>query len=334
MAVSNEGSRPNAATEPFTDADVAALAAGGGVARLGLLRCGKLTDAALAPFSHLTSLVLTWTLSLTSACWAPLAGRLRSVATDGTGPITDAHLAALTSCTHVSLGYGAAVTDTGVAAHLAPRVTHLRLDVTKSASFDGSCLRACTCLVDLRLTVNFYDYPLRELVPDALAGCAATLATLSLGGVDGGDALFTAGGSGLPALRRATLEALLSLTDAAFSGTTPRLEELEVCCCDDFVGGGGLGPLPALTSLEVTSCEHFTGRALAAGSTPALQWLRVLHCARFGEEAASGGGGGGGVAQPLPQPSAAEAALSPRSLACACPLRPSWPTPGSPTRRT
>jgi hypothetical protein len=237
--------------DAITDADVAALAAGGGqLTRLGLVGCAALTDAALAPFCGLASLALTRTPLVTGACWAGLAGRLRSVATDGTGPVTDAHLAALTSCTHVSLGAGAAVTDAGVAAHLAPRVTHHGVVFTESASFDGSCLRACTRLVALELSVDYLNYPLlhRALVPDALAGCAATLGSLELDGVDDVDALFSAGGGGLPALRRAALHLVPSLTDAAFAGTVPRLAELVVRICSSFVGGGGLGPLPGLTS--------------------------------------------------------------------------------------
>jgi hypothetical protein len=139
-----------------TNADVAPLAAGvggGQLVRLGLVMCHGLTDAALVPFSssRLTALTLVWMPTLTGACWAGLAERLRSVTTHGTGPVTDAHLPALSSCTHVALGSGAAVSDVGVAAHLAQKVTHLSLDVAGCPDFDGSCLLSCTRLVDLRL---------------------------------------------------------------------------------------------------------------------------------------------------------------------------------------
>jgi hypothetical protein len=250
----------------FDDASLAALAAGGGgrLARLGLLGCASLTDGALAPFDRLASLVLVNTRSLSGACWGGLAGRLRSVATAGSYHalvrVSDAHLPALAGCSHVYLGAGAAVTGAGVATHLSARVTHLGLDVARCVGFDGSCLRSCTRLVELRL-VN--DYEIDSGTGDAvrrLAGCAGGLASLELVGVDGGDALFAAaaaggGGRGLPALRWARLCRLPSLTDAAFAGgATPALAELEVQSCNAFVGGAGLGHLPSLTSLFVYWC--------------------------------------------------------------------------------
>jgi hypothetical protein len=235
------------------------------------------------------------TPTLNGACWAGLAGQLRSVTTDGTGPFTDAHLPALAGCSHVSLGVGAAVTDAGVAAHLSGRVSHLRLDLTRCAGFDGSCLRGCARLVDLRLATHGENSAVVPLVHNALSGCAAGLTSLELEGVDGGDALLTAGGGGgLPALRRATLRRLPALTDAAFAGgTTPALAELEVWDCPRIFGGAGLGPLPSLASLDVKSCGAFTGRALTGGSTPALQWLAVRECPRFAWRHGGGGGGGG-----------------------------------------
>jgi hypothetical protein len=219
-----------------------------------------------------------------------------------------------------------------VAAHLAPHVTHLRLDLTDCDGFDGSGLRTCRRLVDLRLVGNSNDddtAPPRPLVPDALAGCAARLASLALDGVDGGDGLFTGGGGGgggLPALRRAVLRRavlrrLPSLTDAAFArGATPALAELTVEFCQGFTGGAGFGPLPGLTALDVRRCDSFTGRALTAGRTPALRWLAVRGCRGFtGEDGGGGSSGsssGGGDAQPSPQqPPAAAAAPALPALA-------------------
>jgi hypothetical protein len=315
-----------------TDADVAALAAGcSQLAQLGFVRCGySLTDAVLAPFSGLTTLLVSWTPSLTGACWAGLAGRLRSVTMTDTGPVTDAHLPALAGCTHVCLGRGAAVSDAGIAAHLSRRLTHQSLYLDGCPDFDGSCLRACTRLVDLRLTIAEY-LPARALLPGALSGCAASLASLKLAGVDGGDALFTADGGGiggLPALCRATLSCIPSLTDAAFAGTVPRLAELTVYQCPLFVGGASLGPLPGLTWLDVRHCDSFTGRALAAGRTRALQWLALRGCSRFAEEDVGGyggggdGGGGGGVRSlQQPSPAAPSAALPALTGALFCDVR-------------
>jgi hypothetical protein len=293
-----------------TDGGVAALAAvagsGSQLTRLGLRRCDGLAGAALAACTRLTSLAVTDT-ALTGACWAGLAGRLRSVTTDATGPVTDAHLPALARCTHVSLGMGAAVSDAGVAAHLSRQVTHLSLDVSRCAGFDGSGLRSATRLVGLRLTTGEEVDPTGVLVPDALAGCAAGLTSLELQGVDGGDALFAAGGGGLPALRRATLRWLPALTDAAFARTTPALGELVVDLCERFVGGADLGPLPGLASLDVDVCGAFTGRGLTAGRTPALRWLAVRRCDRFAE--ADGGGGDADSAQSGQSAEAAAPAL-------------------------
>jgi hypothetical protein len=311
VRVRGEGPR-GAGADAVTDGAVGALAAGGTLTRLALVDCAVLTDGALAPFARLTSLSLVGTRSLTGACWGGgLAGRLRSVVTDGTGPVTDAHLPALASCTHVNLGAGAAVSDAGVAAHLARAVTHLALNLSGCRSFNGSCLRSCTRLVGLRLVGYFAmddddDDEVKELVPDALAGCAATLASLELDGVDGCDALFAAGGGGLPALRHALLDHLPWLTDAAFAGgATPALDDLVVRDCELFVGGAGLGPLPALTALHVGLCAAFTGRALTGGRTPALRWLSMQACRRF---AAGGGGGGGGARFLAPPPAAAAVA--------------------------
>jgi hypothetical protein len=295
-----------------TDGCMKTLADGGGggggqpLERLCLVRCAAVTDAALSPLPRLVSLGLYDTPSLSGACWAALAGRLRAVATDATGPVTDAHLPALSGCTHVSLGEGASVTDAGVAAHLSARVTHLGLNVAGCAGFDGSCLRSCTRLAGLRLVddseLDVGD-PARGLVPDALAGCAAGLESLTLDGVDGGVALFTAGGGGLPALRRAELR---RLPDAAFAGTTPALAELTVEECGAFAGGAGWGRLPGLASLNVGQCDAFTGRALAGGATPALAWLAVRDCPRFAAEEqqgeGEGGGGSGSGAAPPPHP--------------------------------
>jgi hypothetical protein len=312
-------------TDGVTDADVAALAADcSQLATLGLVDCEGLTDAALAPFDRLTSLALTSTPSLSGACWGGLAGRLRSVTTAWTGPVTDDHLPALAGCTHVSLGAGAAVTDAGIAAHLSGRVTHLGLELMDCLDFDGSGLRACRGLVELRLVYSceYVDSPV-PLAPDALAGCAGSLVSLVLIGVDGGDALFAAGGGGggggLPALRRATLWLARSLTDAAFAGTTPRLVELAVATSDSFVGGAGLGCLPCLTSLDVSDCASFTGGALVAGYTPALRWLAVRGCGLFGGrvdvDGSDSGGGGSGGAEPFPQPSPMPAAPALPALA-------------------
>jgi hypothetical protein len=273
---------PAATDDAVTDANVAALVAAGCGSRLtllGLVGCSALTDAAFAPPSRLTSLLLM-SCSLTGACWGALAGRLRSVATDGI-VVTDDHLPALSGCSHVALGEGASVSDAGVAAHLAPRVTHLLLDATDCDGFDGSCLRGCARLVKLQLTDGAADGPVRRLLPDALAGCAAHLTSLELQCVDGGDALFTGGGGGggggLPALRHAIVIGLPSLTDAAFTGaTTPALADLTVMQCGGIVGGPGLGALPGLASLVVRECDAFTGRGLTTGgATPALEWLAV-----------------------------------------------------------
>jgi hypothetical protein len=294
----------------LTDADMAALAAGSQITRLGLLRCCNLTGAALAPFTQLTSLVLQDSRFVVDASWAAWAGRLRAVSISDSGWFTDAHLAALSGCTHVDLGSGSTFSDAGIAAHLSGRVTHLNLDVTKCDSFDGSGLRGCARLVDLRLRNRSSHGPPKALVPDALAGCAASLATLELAGVDGVDALLASrGGSavgGLPALRRVTLSWIRSLTDAAFAGgATPALAVLAVEECARFVGGAGLGPLSALTSLYVRGCARFTGCGLTAGCTPSLQWLEVRMCPRFaaddGDGGASGvgGGGGGGIGPSL-----------------------------------
>jgi hypothetical protein len=330
------------AADVVTAAAVAALGGGGAqpLERLGLVGCRRLTDAALAPLTGLTSLSLWDTPLLTGACWAGLAGRLRSVATDDVS-VTDAHLPALAGCTHVALGAGAALTDDGIAAHLSQWVTHLRLHVGGCPGFDGSGLRSCARLVALQLVSNTDKFgddvdndagEATRLVPGALAGCAGGLASLELDGVDGGDALLAAGGGGLPALRRAALRWLPALTDAAFAGSTaPRLAELTVACCDRFVGGAGLGPLPGLTSLEVSRCAAFTGRALTAGCTPALRWLAVRRCTQFvasadGEDGGSGGGassssGGGGAHSP---PAAAAPALPALEGAVVCDL-PSLP---------
>jgi hypothetical protein len=64
----------------LTDADVAALtaASGGVLARLCLEECYGLTDAAFVPPNGLTALRIN-SCSLSGACWAGLAGRLRSV---------------------------------------------------------------------------------------------------------------------------------------------------------------------------------------------------------------------------------------------------------------
>jgi hypothetical protein len=122
-----------------SDADVAALAAGGGqLTRLGLVGCARLADGALAPLTGLTSLALERTPSLSGACWGGgLAGRLRSVTTAGV-PVTDGHLPALGGCTHVDLGDGACVSDAGVAAHLSAQVSHLGLDVTAEGEGKGA----------------------------------------------------------------------------------------------------------------------------------------------------------------------------------------------------
>jgi hypothetical protein len=306
------GARGQDGAAAVTDADVAALAAGDTVTRLGLVGCRALTDAALAPFIRLASLALMAMPHLSGACWGGLTGRLRSVTTSGTGAVTDAHLVALSGCTHVRLGAGTAVTDAGVAAHLAARVTHLSLDVTECRTFDGSGLRACRRLVALRLAndipyfidgVEDVEEDVTSLVPDALAGCAARLASLELDGVDGGDALFAAGGGGLPALRRAALRVLPALTDAAFTGgTTPALAELAVEDCNRFVGGARLGPLPGLASLLARFCNGFTGRALAAGCTPRLQWLAVDWCESFAQGEGGDGSSGGGSTRSRLQP--------------------------------
>jgi hypothetical protein len=255
-----------------------------GVARLGLLKCDALTDAALVPHvPHLRELVVV-EMPLSAAALARLTRLTRFVAVK-CPDVTDALLGPLARCcTHVTLREGHAVTSEGVAAHLSQRVTHLDLTLTPSALTGAAGLARCTALQSLavRLRAPFgFDRARVELPANALAGCRGTLASLTLDQV----AVAPAALDGLAALRHADLSfARGGLTDASFAGC-PGLESLRVSNCDGFTGGTALPLLPRLATLEIDAGygddSNFTGEGLGAERLPALTRLEVKQCPRW-----------------------------------------------------
>lgn len=264
--------------DDVTDADVAALT---GVRTLVLVDCNAITDAALAGLTRVTALSVDNCPHLGGAAWAHLP-RLAYLSHVCSGPVSDAHLAALAGARSMRLrGTGVRVTDAGLAEHLGARGALTHLDLTlfnhgrAAASLTGAGLAGCAHLEVLILrTAGSSRW--RLAAGACLAASAGSLRQLRLEGCTGlSDAVLAA----LPRLTRLRMRDCAGFSGSglatAAAAAAPSLRSLNVGGAPDFVGAG-LGGLAALLSLAVNDCGAFTEGALGAAgaSCPSLAAVR------------------------------------------------------------
>jgi hypothetical protein len=291
--------------DDVTDADVATLAGLASLTLAGSAVGAALSDACLAPLAGpggLTALAVDDVPALSGRALAPFAQRAAAAAGGGrplqrlswvrSGRLVDGDLAACAGATHVALaGRGVAVTDAGLAAHVAPSVAVLHVEDLEQDGGEGggggervtgACLRGCARLEEVVLS-GPCDLPV-----DAFDRCRGSLRRVRLRDVDVPDAAL----AGLPALAAVEVYRARRLTAAPFAGA-PSLASLDVGACAAFTCADGSWadrPPPSLAALAVTAMPRFDVRGLAG--LPSLASLTLEGCRRATPRALAALGGG------------------------------------------